>query len=99
MMIEDRELARSQGQSAAAIRASEVLGRELAGLYVEKRQVDINEGIRGLSEGELEELLAKECDKLGETGLAARIRSGTAYEDWEADIAWIMLKRTHLANR
>ena len=47
MMVDDRELARSQGQSAAAIRASELLGRELAGLYVEKKKVEINEGTGG----------------------------------------------------
>jgi hypothetical protein len=92
MMVEDRELARSQGQSAAAIRASELLGRELAGLYVDKRHVEINDVGRGLSEPELSELVAKECDKLGEPAIAARIRSGAPYEDWEADIARIMLK-------
>jgi phage terminase small subunit len=92
MMIEDRELARSQGQSAAAIRASELLGRELAGLYIEKRQVDINDGLRGLSERELEERLATIMDECGESEIATRIRSGAPYEEWGADVIRITLK-------
>ena len=37
MLIDDRELAREKGQTAAAIRAAELLGKEL-GMFIERRE-------------------------------------------------------------
>ena len=38
MLLADRELARSKGQSSAAIRAAELLGKEL-GMFIDRAEV------------------------------------------------------------
>lgn len=58
MMLDDRELARRESQSAAAIRASELLGRELAGLYTERRDVTQRDATVAMSDQELHDKLA-----------------------------------------
>lgn len=40
MLLRDRELARSTGQASAAVRAGELIGKEL-GMFVDRRQVDL----------------------------------------------------------
>lgn len=57
MLIEDRTLAREEGQSAAAIKADELLGREF-GLFTEKKNIVVRR-ISDLSEDELKGLLSE----------------------------------------
>lgn len=65
MIMDDRILARENKQAAAAIRASELLGKELAGMFVEKKEIKT---------GLLEDVDAGQLERLRETLTAERIR-------------------------
>lgn len=74
MMLADRELARENKQGSAAIRASELLGKELAGMYVDRKEIGGPGDFARLSDGDLRELAAKEAESLGFHDVAANLR-------------------------
>jgi hypothetical protein len=41
MLIRDRELARATGQASAAVRASELIGKELS-MFIDRKQIDLS---------------------------------------------------------
>jgi hypothetical protein len=53
--VADHEQARSNKQMSAAIRAAELLGRELHGVFVERREVSTRDDVRQLSDDQLYE--------------------------------------------
>jgi hypothetical protein len=73
MLISDREEARANKQMSTALRATELLGRELHGMFTERREVKL-EDVRQLSEAELHEQLAQAVEAMGAPEFAAKIR-------------------------
>jgi hypothetical protein len=59
---------------AAAIRAAELLGRELHGMFTERREVTSRDDVRQLTDAELYEQMAQAVDSMGEPEFAAKIR-------------------------
>jgi phage terminase small subunit len=74
MMISDHDEARANKQMSAAIRAAELLSRELHGMYIERREVTTRDDVRALTNAELYEQLAQQIEALGEPAFAAKIR-------------------------
>jgi phage terminase small subunit len=74
MMIDDHEQARQRGQMSAAIKAAELLGREIAGLYAERREITTREDLSHLSDEQLHDELVKAIEALGMPNVAARVR-------------------------
>jgi hypothetical protein len=74
MLISVHEEARANKQMSAAIRAAELLGRELHGMFTERREVTKGDDIRQLSDAELYERMAQQVESLGELEFAAKIR-------------------------
>jgi hypothetical protein len=54
MLIEDHDSARAKGQFGAAIRAAELLGKEL-GMFVERRELRIEERLAAMTPEQREE--------------------------------------------
>jgi hypothetical protein len=73
MLISDREEARANKQMSVALRAAELLGRELHGMFTERREVKL-EDVRQLTGAELHEQLAQAVEAMGEVAFAAKIR-------------------------
>lgn len=69
MLIDDRKLARENDQASAAIRAAELLGKEI-GMFVDRKDVRVRR-LDDLSEDELDGLLA-ELDAEPEGSASAR---------------------------
>lgn len=76
MLIEDHEMARRRGQSAAAIKAIELLGRELCRMFVDRKEVGTPGQFQyqNMTESQLNERLAQEFEALGKFEIAAVIR-------------------------
>jgi hypothetical protein len=74
MMLADHEEARANGQMSAALRAAELLGRELHGMFTERREVTTRDDLRELSDAELYEQLARQVESMGEPKFATKIR-------------------------
>jgi hypothetical protein len=74
MLISDHEEARANKQISAAIRAAELLGRELHGMFTERREVTTRDDIRQLTDAELHEQLAQQVEAMGEPEFAAKLR-------------------------
>lgn len=74
MLISVHEEARANKQMSAAIRAAELLGRELHGMFTERREVTTRDNVRQLSDAELHEQLAQQLESMGEPDFAAKIR-------------------------
>ena len=65
MLVDDRKLARESGQSSAAMKAAELLGRELFGMFIDRKEVGKpGEFANTANAREVEELIA------GRLGLA-----------------------------
>jgi phage terminase small subunit len=62
MLMQERELARERGQLSAAIRATELIGREL-GMFVERSEVGAPGDFRRMSDQELH----AQVNRLGES--------------------------------
>jgi hypothetical protein len=60
MLISDRDLARARGQAAAAIRATELLGREICGMFIERKEIKATGDLSGLSDAELKNQLREQ---------------------------------------
>jgi len=73
MLISVHEEARANKQMSAAIRAAELLGRELHG-FTERREVTNRDDIRQLSDAELYERMAQTAEAIGEPELGAKLR-------------------------
>jgi phage terminase small subunit len=71
MLIEDRSLAREKGQTAAAIRATELLGKEL-GMFIDRREQGRPGEFDGLSREEMEQHIVDELVAGGITEKVAR---------------------------
>lgn len=71
MLIEDRLLARQKGQAAAAIRAAELLGKQL-GMFIERREQGGPGDFAHLSDAELDEELMTRLTARGLTAEQAR---------------------------
>jgi hypothetical protein len=74
MLLADHEQARANKQMAAAIRAAELLGRELHGMFTERREVSTRDNIRQLSDAETYEGAARAAEAIGEPEFAAKLR-------------------------
>jgi hypothetical protein len=74
MLISVHEEARANKQMSAAIRAAELLGRELHGMFTERREVTNRDDIRRLSDAELFERMAQAAEAIGEPELGAKLR-------------------------
>jgi hypothetical protein len=74
MLISDREEARANRQMSVALRAAELLGRELHGMFTERREVVTKDDVRQLSEAELREQLAQAVEAMGAPEFAVKIR-------------------------
>jgi hypothetical protein len=74
MLISVHEEARANKQMSAAIRAAELLGRELHGMFTERREVTSRDDIRQLSDAELFERMAQAAEAIGEPELGAKLR-------------------------
>lgn len=74
MLISVHEEARANKQMSAAIRAAELLGRELHGMFTERREVTNRDDIRQLSDAELYERMAQAAEAIGEPELGAKLR-------------------------
>jgi hypothetical protein len=59
---------------SAAIRAAELLGRELHGMFMERREVTTREDIRQVSDAEAYEGAALAAEAFGEPEFAAKLR-------------------------
>jgi hypothetical protein len=77
MLLSDREEARANKQMAVALRAAELLGRELHGMFTERREVIKHDDLRRLSDAELYERAARAAEDIGEPKLAAKFRCMT----------------------
>lgn len=64
-LLDDRKLAHERGQAAASIRAAELLGKEVAGMFVEKKEIKT---------GFLDEVDVGELERLRETLVGERDR-------------------------
>ena len=73
MLISVHEEARANKQMSAAIRAAELLGRELHG-FTERREVTNRDDVRQLSDPELYERMAQTAEAIGEPELGAKLR-------------------------
>jgi hypothetical protein len=74
LLISDREEARANKQMAVALRAAELLGRELHGMFTERREITTRDDVRKLSDAELYEQMAQAAETMGAPEFAARIR-------------------------
>jgi hypothetical protein len=74
MMLADQEEARANGQMAATIHAAELLGRELHGMFTERREVIKRDDLRKVPEIDLYEQAAQHVEFMGERDFAAKIR-------------------------
>ena len=59
---------------SAAIRAAELLGRELHGMFVERREVVTRYDVRELTDSQLHEQVAQAVESMGEPEFAAKVR-------------------------
>lgn len=66
MLLDDHELARSINQLGPAVRASELLGKEL-GMFIERREQRNVDEFDNLDEQQLRELVEKRAAELGRT--------------------------------
>jgi hypothetical protein len=64
-IFEDWELARKLGQVAAALKAGELLGREMHRMFTERKEVGGPGDFDNKSEEELREFITKEIEDLG----------------------------------
>lgn len=69
MLLADRLLARDSKQAAAAIRATELLGKETAGMFTDKKEIRT---------GSLDEIDVRDLERLRETLTAERARRADA---------------------
>jgi hypothetical protein len=74
MLLADHERARANKQMSAAIRAAELVGRELHGMFTERREVSTRDNIRQLSDAEAYECAARAAEAIGEPEFAAKLR-------------------------
>jgi phage terminase small subunit len=74
MLMSDREEARANKQMATALRATELLGRELHGMFTERREVVTKDDVRQLTDAELHEQMAQAVEAMGAPEFAAKIR-------------------------
>jgi hypothetical protein len=65
MILEAYELAITRGQAAGALRAVEMLGQELHGMFKGHTQTDQSAGLRELSDAALLEVLDRNLALLG----------------------------------
>ena len=63
MLIEDRDLAREKGQIGAAVRATELLGKEL-GMFVERRELTVEQRISMMTDEQRLEEAGKLADRI-----------------------------------
>jgi phage terminase small subunit len=80
MLVEDRNLARARGQTAAAIRAAELLGKEL-GMFIHREEVGQPGDFSHLSSEELEQRIV---DILIARGVPEKYARGIFERDREA---------------
>ena len=71
MLMDDRELAREKGQTAAAIRAAELLGKEL-GMFIERREQGKPGDFSDLPDEELDRRIIAQLMERGMTERQAR---------------------------
>jgi len=74
MLIADHEAALANKQMSAAIRALELLGRELHGMFTERREVIKRDDVRKVPERDLYEQAAQHVEAMGEPKFAEKIR-------------------------
>jgi hypothetical protein len=72
MLIDDRALARQNNQAAAAIKAAELIGKELFRMFIERREHGRPGEFDGLGRNELEQQIVNELVSGGITEQAAR---------------------------
>lgn len=75
MLLDDRELARAQGQAAAAIKAGELIGRELFRMFINRSEAGVPGAFANLPDEALDEALMQ---KLREAGIPCRALSMSA---------------------
>jgi hypothetical protein len=72
MLLADRELARENKQASAAIAAAKLIGSELFGMFIERKEKGRPGDFAGLSDAELEEKLMATLIERGLSEEAAR---------------------------
>jgi hypothetical protein len=74
MLIADHKAALANKQMSAAIRALELLGRELYGMFTERREVIKRDDVRKVPEDDLYEQACQHVEAMGEPKFAEKIR-------------------------
>lgn len=76
MLIKDRELAHKMGQAAPAIKAAELLGKELHKMFVDRKEIGAPGEFDNADAAELRRAIAAEAEALGIHGQAIEAFGG-----------------------